>query len=296
MPWAYALAAFWLAACRGGAAVPPTDAASRPSPAASPAAPPPPNLAQVLAYARRASAVYGDEAAIRAVVGPSVALAVADLPGVDVRAFVEVDEAGGLQWVAVRGTANLRNVAEDADYSKVLAPDLGIPIHAGFVEDARAVWSFARPRLRPGLETRLTGHSLGGALAVLLAMRLRVEGRPLGPVITFGQPKVTTEAGVTRFRDLPLLRVVNHDDPVPLLPWETPGAARGGLYRHLGEELRLTDRGTFELFPEHPAEGYLLSSFVGHVGRENPLEHQIVRYLGRIEGLLGPRGPAAGRP
>jgi hypothetical protein len=253
-------------------------------------------MAEVLDYARRASAAYADEAGIRAVIGPGPTLAVADLPGVDVRAFVEVDEAKRVQWVAVRGTANLKNAWEDAEYAKVEAPDLGIPVHEGFVDDAQAVWSFARPRLRAGLETRLTGHSLGGAVALLLAMRLQTEGLPLGRVVTFGQPKVTNEAGVARFRDLPLLRVVNHDDPVPLLPWETVGAARGGLYRHLGQELRLTDRGTFELFPEHQAERYLLSSFLGRLGRENPVEHEIARYLARIEGIVGARGGAGGRP
>jgi hypothetical protein len=113
-------------------------------------------------------------------------------------------------------------------------------------------------------------------------------------VITFGQPKVTTEEGVARFRDLPLLRVVNHDDPVPLLPWETPGAVVGGFYRHLGRELRLTDRGTFDLFAEHSAERYLLTSFVGRLGRENPREHEIARYLGRIETLIGTRATPGG--
>ena len=187
------------------------------------------------------------------------------------------------------------NFAEDAEYAKVPALDLGVPVHEGFGEDARAAWSFARPLLRPGLETRLTGHSLGGAIAVLLAMKLRVEGQALGRAITFGQPKVTTEAGVARFRDLPLLRVVNHDDPVPLLPWETTSAVLGGLYRHLGVEMRLTDRGTFDLFPEQRAEGYLLSSFEGHLGRENPLEHEMTRYLGRIEGLFGSLPPAGAK-
>lgn len=254
------------------------------------------NLAEVLDYAKRASAAYGDDAAIRAAAAPGTRLTIANLPGVDVRAFVERDEVRGVQWVAVRGTANLKNVAEDADYSKVAAPDLGVPIHAGFVKDARAVWSFARPLLRPGVETRLTGHSLGGALAVLLAMRLSLDGQPLGRVITFGQPKVTTEAGVRRFRHLPLLRVVNHDDPVPDLPWETLGAALGGFYRHFGQELRFTDRGSFELLPEHRAEAYLVTSFLARLGRENPLEHEIARYLGKLERLEGSLTTPGSRP
>ena len=109
--------------------------------------------------------------------------------------------------------------------------------------------------------------------------------------MTFGQPKVTTAAGVSRFRDLSLLRVVNHDDPVPLLPWETPGAVLGGLFRHLGEEVRLTDIGTWQLFSEHLAERYLLTSFAAHLGRENPKEHEMARYLARLSALAAPRDP-----
>ncbi len=290
-----ALFAVFVAACRGGGDAPSRAASPEPLPSATAAAPLSVNLPEVLEYARRAGAVYGDEAAIRASIAPGSTLTVANLHGVDVRAFVEVDEARRVQWVAVRGTANLMNVTEDTEYVKVPALDLGIPVHEGFLEDARAAWSFARPLLRPGFETRLTGHSLGGAIAVLLAMKLQVEGQPLGRAITFGQPKVTTEEGVARFRDLPLLRVVNHDDPVPLLPWETTSAVLGGLYRHLGQEMRLTDRGTFDLFPEHRAEGFLLSSFEGRLGRENPLEHEMTRYLEKIEGLVDSLRPAGAK-
>jgi hypothetical protein len=118
-------------------------------------------------------------------------------------------------------------------------------------------------------------------------MRLHAEGFPVGRIVTFGQPKVTNEAGVDRFRDLPLLRIVNHDDPVPLLPWETRGAASEGFFRHLGSELWLTDRGTWEFFDEPQAEKYVLTSFAARVGRENPLEHEMARYLAKLEALAG---------
>lgn len=277
-----------LAACRGGGA------SSTAPPASMPSAPPM-DFSEVLDYARRTAAAYQDEPAIRAVVGPDVLLTVSNLSRVDVRAFVEVDEGSRRQWVVVRGTANLKNAEEDAEYAKVHAPELGIMVHKGFLEDAHAVWSFARPLLKPDFETRITGHSLGGALALLIAMRLRTEGFPVGRIVTFGQPKVTNQAGVDRFRDLPLLRFVNHDDPVPLLPWETRGAAREGLFRHLGSELRMTDRGTWEFFTEPRAEGLLLTSFAAHVGRENPLEHEMARYLAKIEALAAPAATQATR-
>ncbi len=64
----------------------------------------------------------------------------------------------------------------------------------------------------------LTGHSLGGAEAVILAMYLKTEGWKVSRVVTFGQPKVTDADGSKRFRDLPVLRVVNANDSVPLVP------------------------------------------------------------------------------
>ena len=256
---------------------------------------PPLDFTEVLDFARRTAAVYQDEPAIRTVVGPDAALTVSNLARVDVRAFVEVDEGQRRQWVVVRGTANLKNAEEDAEYSKVDAPELGILVHRGFLDDAQAVWSFARPLLEPGFETRVTGHSLGGALALLVAMRLRTEGFPVSRIVTFGQPKVTNQAGVDRFRDLPLLRFVNHDDPVPLLPWETTGAAKDGFFRHLGAEVWLTDRGTWQFFAEPQAERYVLTSFAAHIGRENPLEHEMARYLAKIEALAAPAATQAAR-
>lgn len=285
--WVGVLLALLLPACRGGGS----------SSAAAPATPaaPPLTFAEMLEFARRANAAYRDEPAIRAVVGPTPALTVSTLGGVDVRAFVEVDDSQRLQWVVVRGTANLLNAAEDADYKKVKAPDLGIEVHQGFLDDADATWRFVRPLLKPGVETRITGHSLGGALAVLMAMRLQLAGFAVARVVTFGQPKVTNEAGVERFRGLPLLRVVNHDDPVPLLPWETRGAAEGGFFRHLGSELWLTDKGTWEFFTEPLAERYVLTSFVAHLGRENPREHEMARYLAKLEALAAPRAAEGAR-
>jgi triacylglycerol lipase len=239
----------------------------------------------LLEYARRAAAAYDPEDAIRARFGKDHHVVVSSIPHLDVQAFVEIDDAHRVQWIAVRGTANLENVEEDADYDKRFARLLGVPVHHGFVRDAHAVWEFAHPLLREGYETRVTGHSLGGAVACVLEMRLADDGARLGRCVTFGQPKVTNEAGVERYRDLPLLRVVNHDDPVPLLPWETPGAIAGGLYRHFGRELWLTDRGTWEVFAEHEAERYRLSSFVERLGLDNVEEHKMRRYLARLERL-----------
>jgi hypothetical protein len=67
-------------------------------------------------------------------------------------------------------------------------------VHAGFrvalrrIEDE--VLSAVVSRLRAGdRQLWITGHSLGGALAVLMAARFRMEGLDVAGVYTFGQPK-----------------------------------------------------------------------------------------------------------
>jgi len=127
----------------------------------------------ILEHARRAAAAYDSDDAIREQFGKTHRVTVSDIPHLDVRAFVEIDDEHKVQWIAVRGTANLANMDEDADYDKEFARMLGVPVHHGFVRDTQAVWAFVRPLLVDGYETRVTGHSLGGAVAVVLAMRLQ---------------------------------------------------------------------------------------------------------------------------
>lgn len=96
--------------------------------------------------------------------------------------------------IAIRGSANLR------DWAYNLASELvGTPrLHAGFTRISDELWpwvaSVARGR-RTAQSITITGHSLGGAAAVLLGHRLAVSaGSSDQPVrvVTFGAPKVGT--------------------------------------------------------------------------------------------------------
>jgi hypothetical protein len=94
----------------------------------------------------------------------------------------------------------------------------------------------------------ITGHSLGGAMAMILASMLVMSDNPeyqaiaakLKAVYTFGQPMVGSpdfaEAAADQFRDadIPAVRYVFKKDPVPLLPPRSIGD-----FAHFGQEYRL---------------------------------------------------------
>src|SRR4029079_6656950 len=98
-----------------------------------------------------------------------------------VKAYVEVNDAARVQWIVVRGTSSLINIRADVDYNKVVDSRLEIPLHKGFADAALQVYQFAKPLLKTDYETRVTGHSYGGAAAVIVLMLLKEDGPHLGP-------------------------------------------------------------------------------------------------------------------
>jgi surfactin synthase thioesterase subunit len=81
---------------------------------------------------------------------------------------------------------SLVNIRSDVDYNKVVDSRLGIPLHKGFADAAVQVYQFAKPLLNKEYETRVTGHSYGGAAAVIVFMLLKEDGFKLGQAMTFG--------------------------------------------------------------------------------------------------------------
>lgn len=145
--------------------------------------------------------------------------------------------------VAFRGTTSLRDWSRNLNARPAQTP--WGRIHAGFRNALEQVWDRVLDELqRQGAGERalwLTGHSLGGAMAVLASARMHWEQsafRPVG-VRTFGQPAV----GWGGFRDRyasdanlahHTCRFVNSIDPVPRLP---------ATASHVGQIRRFTRRG-----------------------------------------------------
>jgi triacylglycerol lipase len=138
-----------------------------------------------------------------------------------------------------RFVARLRDVARDVevDARLRLVPYGGGRVHGGFLGGLEEVWTAlaeyldALRRDRPARPVWFTGHSLGGALAVLAAERYTRElddapgaGGPPRAVYTFGAPAVGDAAFVAAYGALgvPTFRVVHHRDLIARVPLRVP--------------------------------------------------------------------------
>jgi len=161
------------------------------------------------------------------------------LPGVEVNYLFS--RKAGMQYLTVRGTANLQNALVDLDIKLLEHQQLGIVAHQGFAKAAQLIISDVEPLLKSDEPIITTGHSLGGAVAVMLAMLLNNDFT-IEQVITFGQPKVTNVTGAKTFSSLPLTRVVTPKDIVPLVPPISPLQIKNlDIYWHMGQEVILLE-------------------------------------------------------
>jgi triacylglycerol lipase len=106
------------------------------------------------------------------------------------------------------------------------AAGVGARFHRGFLDALEMVWGPLTARVEQALKAKdrplwVTGHSLGGALALLAAWRFRRSFLPVCAVVTFGGPMIGNEAASKAFeREFPgkIFRYVDVGDVVPLLP------------------------------------------------------------------------------
>ena len=147
----------------------------------------------------------------------------------DTRALVACDGEDCL--VAFRGTQDLRNWLTDLDCAFLHLGQLRV--HRGFFAALESVRrelkaSIAQTHCR---RVWLTGHSLGGALAMLCA---RAWEEAVAGVYTFGQPRAGDAAFARDYNELladRTFRVIRATDIVPRVPWLL------GAYRHAGHEI-----------------------------------------------------------
>ena len=201
-----------------------------------------PDFHKLEKYARFADASYENRAEIQALskeTGYEVS-AVDLVNTTNVQYVIASQQKDNTQLLVFRGTANVENAVLDLDFKLTPNADLGIKIHNGFGQAAKLLYEKLKPQLDKTRKITLVGHSLGGALAVVVAMYLQQDGYLVDAVVTFGQPKVTNLMGARKFSNLPVTRVVTDDDIVPLVPPIDPmDLANLDIYWHIGQEIVL---------------------------------------------------------
>ncbi len=193
----------------------------------------------------------------------------------------------GHQYLSFRGTSNLENALVDLDLALQLDADLNIQLHQGFAGAAKMAYQNVKAKLDKNKPISTTGHSLGGAIAVIVAMHLQRDGYQLDGVITFGQPKVTNVAGAEVFSALPLMRIVTPKDIVPLVPPLSPLQLKNlDIYWHMGSEIILLDNKEYAQI-QGIKSMMRATKFVSSVPDKTNLDaHQIATYLALIEQKL----------
>jgi triacylglycerol lipase len=136
--------------------------------------------------------------------------------------------------VAFRGTDSFNDFRTNINvlYKKSA---LGM-VHRGFMRAVVALWPELISVIHEARDNdqRLwfTGHSLGGALAVLASIKAQFEdGLPVGGLYTFGQPPIGTTGFCMEFEKrcpYRLYRIINHTDAVSTMPMLT-------LLEHVGD-------------------------------------------------------------
>jgi len=153
-------------------------------------------------------------------------------------------------------------------------------VHLGFKQEVDDIW----PRVREDIKNKkkknlwFAGHSLGGAMATIMASRCYHDKKLADPVeiYTYGSPRVGWPGYVTSLGPMTHHRWVNNNDVVTRVPFWILGYRHHGTthyinaygnVRHLTFEQRLKDKfrgfvyglrnGSIDFFADHSIDAYL---------------------------------------
>ena len=141
--------------------------------------------------------------------------------------------------LAFRGTDDVADWLINLNVVQI--EDHGAFVHRGFSRALTAVWPHIETILLSLLDRFprkiwITGHSLGGALATLAALRIQRMGFEQLETFTFGQPRVGDRTMAGQIAS-PFYRFAYYADPVCQAPFTVP---RTMQYKHAGT-LKLID-------------------------------------------------------
>ncbi len=206
------------------------------------------------------------------------------IPAMEIAYFLLTDHTARKQQLVVRGTSNVENAFVDVALKLTMDKYTGVPLHNGFSQAALAIYSQVKAELNRDYIISTTGHSLGGAVAVILAMYLDADKYQTGHSVTFGQPKVTNVAGADKFRHLNITRVVTPRDLVPLVPFIDPMDINDiDIYWHLGKEIVLQEGDSYSVLQGVGSMMRATRFTQKPLSEDNLKNHQMVLYLSMLE-------------
>jgi triacylglycerol lipase len=229
-------------------------------------------------YGKRSLAAYDSPIKIRRAFPQTTR--VSTVASVDVRYFVETDRVRKTQTISFRGTANKPNVWQDTETALVKDSLLDVNLHRGFHGDAQKVYTDLKPHLKKGYANRVTGHSLGGAIAMIIAGYMQADGFEMQRLVTFGQPKITDDGGNRTYTKT--TRVVHDLDLIPMIP---PASIKD-KYRHLGPELVLREGPEYVYLDTHDADRLSVGQFWRNITDFSIKEHHMAQYLANVRAKI----------
>lgn len=141
--------------------------------------------------------------------------------GTDTQAFIAHHES--LILISIRGTASLADALRDMDATQVPFEHGAGMVHNGFYGAAKVAYDFVvvyLDKFYNGQKLVITGHSLGGAIALIVSEILRRRPNFTYDIVlyTYGAPRAGDAVFVEAAEPLMHHRIVNHNDPVPSVP------------------------------------------------------------------------------
>jgi triacylglycerol lipase len=213
----------------------------------------------------------------------------------------------GLKDWLLTDAGNLLIVPEGRLGTDLAAAGTGARFHQGFVRAIGDIWepfleAIEAERKKSERPIWVTGHSLGGALALLAAWLLRRKFIPVHQVYTFGGPMIGNDEVVQAFaREFPekIFRYVNRPDPVPKLPTISLIANH---YMHCGAETLLeaavaagaaadTTVDLFKQMASKTADGLLNMTLIDDLWTailQRIDSHSMVNYRSLVAKMCGP--------
>ena len=115
---------------------------------------------------------------------------------------------------------NWKDIVADLRFLPRFSKDVGWA-HRGFLNAAEEAYKHILDKYSPwNIPPIMTGHSLGGAIAMVCATKLSMNGYDVRNCVTFGAPRCLRPS--TRQNKFAVAQYVNKNDIVPSFMWWSP--------------------------------------------------------------------------